>query len=571
MKIFTAKFLGVVAIIIFSFFFFFGRTFADDTLILLKNIFVSQDYPGSNDYVSLCTKMTPLGNNLFFHGFNLTNGTELWKTDGTSNGTVMVKDINATGSADPEFLISFNGNVYFQATEAAYGNELWKTDGTDAGTVLVKDINPTGDSTPTGLTASVSALFFSADDGVNGRELWKTDGTDAGTVMVKDINVSGSSNPTGLTVFNDNLYFKATDGINGAQLWRSDGTDLGTVMFKQINPFGGSNPVHFASFSGALYFGANGSTDSGELWKTDGTDAGTVMVKIINSTGNLPSSFTQVNGTLFFDGDDGVNGIELWKTDGTDAGTVMVKDINKNPYDPLSPQTGSSLPYCLVNFNNELYFTAYTNIGDTELWKSDGTDAGTVIADDINPGGSGSLPSHETVFNNDLYFTAFDGTNDNLYQIKSPTPTPTPTPEMSCFDQVRLGLWHGEFFCGWSPIPWIQSLFAPSCKDQKPSYTPDLFQINTSRSYAKLFFTPVSDATDYYISYGYKEGDERFGVSFPYKSTGVIDYTINSLNPNTNYSFRIRAGNGCATGDWSTWLSAKSNGRIYYKYTSGKK
>ncbi len=54
------------------------------------------------------------------------------------------------------------------------------------------------------------------------------------------------------------------------------------------------------------------------------------MVKDINPAwiDSLPFSLTEVNGTLFFTADDGMNGSELWKSDGTEAGTVMVKDIN---------------------------------------------------------------------------------------------------------------------------------------------------------------------------------------------------------------------------------------------------
>ncbi|MEK7177441.1 MAG: fibronectin type III domain-containing protein, partial [Patescibacteria group bacterium] len=102
----------------------------------------------------------------------------------------------------------------------------------------------------------------------------------------------------------------------------------------------------------------------------------------------------------------------------------------------------------------------------------------------------------------------------------------------------------------------------PGCSNQSPDHSPDLFQIDTSKSNAKLFFTPVNNAVDYYyIAYGFTEGDERFGVKFDKGYyDGVIDYTVNELAPNTSYYFRVRAGNGCATGAWSNWMLAKTDG-----------
>ena len=89
-----------------------------------------------------------------------------------------------------------------------------------------------------------------------------------------------------------------------------------------------------------------------------------------------------VNGTLFFNANDGTNGTELWKSDGTFAGTVIVKDIN--------PGAGSSNLAVLTNVNGTLFFMANNGTNGYELWKSDGTAAGTMMVKDIYPGSSGS-------------------------------------------------------------------------------------------------------------------------------------------------------------------------------------
>ena len=142
---------------------------------------------------------------------------ELWKSDGTAAGTVLVKDISP-GSAGsiPNNLTNVNGTLFFAADDGTNGTELWKSDGTAAGTVLVKDIRPScsGSSYPGYLTNVNGTLFFAADDGTHGRELWKSDGTAAGTVLVKDINpgIGTDSYPTDLTNVNGTLFFTADDG-----------------------------------------------------------------------------------------------------------------------------------------------------------------------------------------------------------------------------------------------------------------------------------------------------------------------------------------------------------------------
>jgi ELWxxDGT repeat protein len=419
---------------------------------MLKDI-----YPGSSG--SYPTYLTNVNGMLYFEASDGTNLVEVWKSDGSASGTVMIAggylgyDIDSYPYA-PYFtsvngtlffcagtsnslssyrlwksagagavllkdaygnsfyphslsLINFNGALFF-AAYGATGEGLWKSDGTAAGTVLVKNINSYD------LTDVNGTLYFNGNEGTHGNELWKSDGTTAGTVLVKDINPgSGSSvfSDSNLSNVNGTLYFKANDGIHGEELWKSDGTEAGTVMVKDIYPGSSSSlsdasSTYLTNVNGTLYFAANDGTHGTELWKSDGTDAGTVMVKDIYPGSYRfypPSWLTNVNGTLFFKATDGTNGWELWKSDGTEAGTVLIKDIYSG--------SQSSSPSWLTNVNGTLYFEATDGTNGYELWKSDGTDAGTVLAKDIYPGSGSSSPSWLTNVNGKLYFNAADGTN----------------------------------------------------------------------------------------------------------------------------------------------------------------
>ena len=292
-----------------------------------------------------------------------------------------VIDINPTTDSlvSPPDSVQFMpiGDVtYFVANDGTTGQELWITDGTDAGTRLVKDINPGSSSSYPGVFHEFNGeLFFVADDGVNGEELWKSDGTEAGTILLADIHPgSGYQYPYGegplqsfprdFTELNGVLLFSAEDSVNGAEIWTTDGTTAGTALLVDIYPgtfddFGetypnSSNPTGLTVFNGEVYFAADNGSSGRELWKTDGTADGTVLVRDIytgeynyirngNDYGVYPNSsspaqLTVVGDTLFFVARDFLelgasveqdqSNDELWKTDGTSAGTVKVREIS---------------------------------------------------------------------------------------------------------------------------------------------------------------------------------------------------------------------------------------------------
>ncbi|MFC1744698.1 ELWxxDGT repeat protein [Candidatus Riflebacteria bacterium] len=367
--------------------------------------------------------LTDVNGTLFFaaNDGSGANGIELWKSDGTSGGTVLVKDIYAGGAnnGNPSELTNVNGTLFFRAFDATNGSELWKSDGTSGGTELVKDIYAGGanSSSPTNFTNVNGTLFFVANDGINGFELWKSNGTSGGTVLVKDI-FPGSNNSSldYLTNVNGTLFFKAYDDTNGSELWKSDGTSGGTVLVKDINSGMGdgpnsSNPSYLTNVNGTLFFAADNGTNGAELWKSNGTSSGTVMVMDINSGGGTssPNYFYNNNGTLFFSADNGTNSNEPWKSDGTT--TTMIKDIDVG---------GPSEPKNFINLNGTVIFYATCIVAtEGEPHRTDGTTAGTERIKDIYEGSTGSDPQEFTILNNAVYFRAYDlqGTTQHGYEL----------------------------------------------------------------------------------------------------------------------------------------------------------
>jgi ELWxxDGT repeat protein len=402
-------------------------------------VMVRDIYAGSTG--SAPTGLTNINGTLYFAANSVSNGIELWKSDGTAAGTVMVKSINfGSGSSSPTGLTNINGMLYFSAFDSFYGTELWKSDGTSAGTVMVKDIYSSGSSSPQNLTNVNGTLFFTAADVTNGNELWKSNGTAAGTVLVKDIYTgTNSSNPNYLTVSNGALFFSANNGVNGTELWKSDGTAGGTVLVKDVNPGSNSSLSAFSVWTnlidvnGTLVLQADDGVNGLELWKSDGTTAGTVLLKDIWPGGSglynptrIISNQVSINGTLYFSAIDGTNGYELWKSDGTAAGTQLVSDIFPGPgsYNPVNYSAGSSMPAYLANVNGTLFFAASEPTSGTELWKSDGTATGTVLVRDI-AGTSSSNPTNLTDVNGTLFFVA--GTVANGSELWKSDGTPSGT------------------------------------------------------------------------------------------------------------------------------------------------
>jgi ELWxxDGT repeat protein len=142
----------------------------------------------------------------------------LWRIDGDT--AVRLRTFpNTEGSRGG--LASMGGQVLFSADDGEHGLELWATDGTPEGTRLLRDIaRGPFSSTPAAFTAAAGRILFTARDDAHGIELWQSDGTAAGTRLVHDVNPGPASSwPQSLTVAGGRLYFMADDGLAGRELW----------------------------------------------------------------------------------------------------------------------------------------------------------------------------------------------------------------------------------------------------------------------------------------------------------------------------------------------------------------
>lgn len=383
----------------------------------------------------------------------------IWKTRGTPETTVQVTDVQAScfprTNARP--LAVLGGVAYFTAIRNGdYWTELWRTDGTPEGTWQVSHVGP--DKYVTTLNVFRGKVLFVAEqdagDATDRRTtLWSTDGTAAGTAPLFDLPAIFVFD---LAVFEDALYFPGENRDNNLsnQVFRSDGTAEGT---RALFPGGGDAPSHFLRFGGQTFI-----ANAGNLWRTDGTPEGTLAITepggpiqtvldlaplgdhfyfmglsttdpngfdgtptLFRTDGTLAATvpiqsfaldptletsypyfpqpeFTPLAGVLFFVAWEPEHGGELWRTDGTAAGTVLVADINPGP--------GSARISGLTAVNGRLFFAATDGEHGIELWTSDGTAAGTRRLSDVAPGPLSSSPGDLAAIGGRLYFSADDQT-----------------------------------------------------------------------------------------------------------------------------------------------------------------
>jgi ELWxxDGT repeat protein len=299
--------------------------------------------------------------------------------------------------------------------------ELWQTDGTPTGTALVGTFAgaQAGAFLNDSLVVGDTLYFIALAPG--GRTLWRTDGTAAGTVRVAEIGKRedqydyGIDLPSHMALVNGTLLFKGHDPDHGWELWTSDGTPQGTHVFVDIHegalpPYGdfdGDGRINLTDFGifkenfgrGALFADVDGDGLLGlaEFGVFKQSFHGLPSPRGRSSA--HPSPLTVVGDEAFFFADDELHGRELWRTDGTVAGTRLVVDLRQGPmasveFDTLAVPRGAGV-----------VFLADDGTNGRQIWHSDGAPQGTQpLVGGLPPGSNGG--SEIAVWKDLLFFVS---------------------------------------------------------------------------------------------------------------------------------------------------------------------
>ncbi|MGJ8744533.1 T9SS type A sorting domain-containing protein [Polaribacter sp.] len=397
------------------------------TTSLVKDIFPGIASGNPHDFYVLNDK-------IIFKAYSENEGLELWITDGTANGTQLLKDINPTGDGFQNDgrsyvrlgnFIEYKNELYFFADNGTNGMEIWKTDGTTSGTAMLKDINPGANSCwrqaldeRPNLVISNNQLYFYV--GISGTEtnlnnrMWKTDGTFEGTVLatsINDIVTNGTISQVKSFTFNNNFYFYGREkATNKYELFRTDDAN-GIVKIPDTNVL---LTTSFYPYIERIYFTKNDNLGAGnELWSIEKDDSFALYKDIISgSHSSNPTILFQHNNYFYFNILNTNFRSELWRSNETSEPEPVLSQIS-NEY--LSN-------YNFTPFGNDLLIT-YTETENNvitqkmKLLNTDSknlTDIYSLLIENNNtnpPSNTPGLTNYYSEVTNETYY--FSGEIDN--------------------------------------------------------------------------------------------------------------------------------------------------------------
>ena len=375
--------------------------------------------------VQLCSGAARIGDLVVHGGEQATWDCEPWVSDGTARGSRMLRDIGpGEATAYPGGFVAAGDLVYFTAFNDRGSRLLWKTDGTPQGTRIVRGPGSHWLGKVEILGVVGARLYFAANDGEHGVELWRTDGSQDSTALVADLSpgAAGTYFVGGAQSLGSGLIFTAwPSGEKDTVLFRTRGTADSTVRLASTGFRGqilsaAGDRVYFVGF-------VPGEEEQAELGVTDGTVAGTRVLDLAHPIASSdPHQLIAGSRGLVFLAADSEQGVDLWRSGGHSGDTEPLGDIvpgyNYSEGMRLAPGSGGAFyftyeeqrigwtdgqtvrdllpphtlafPNGFVDLDDRTVFLAPRPISETEwqpwVWSSDGTPEGTTpvsVADHV--------------------------------------------------------------------------------------------------------------------------------------------------------------------------------------------
>ncbi len=370
------------------------------------------------------------GNRLVFAAQGAGAGVEPWTTDGTPSGTHMIVNLStAIDQSQPERFSANGDRVLFAAAESVHGAEPWVSGGNGGNTRMVVDVRPgPGGSWPvpfqpadgvwpiradpegtgssqrlfytTGAPGSLGSLGLESFWGFSSLSFDGRSLISSGTALFAfegDPPSLGSLSETGsgfeifpfLAAGAERVYFRNLLAGEPHELWATDGTAGGTQSFCEAPDYQDYQGFPPESWIGELgtgvTFKARTTAEGLEAYFCRQGESAILLADIAAGSDDAdPDGFVAVGGWSLFAATDSGGDRELWRTDGTVAGTEVLAN--------LSP-AGSSAPAEFTAVAGGVIFSANDGQHGRELWFSNGTAAGTAMVADLAPGPMSSQPA----------------------------------------------------------------------------------------------------------------------------------------------------------------------------------
>ena len=370
------------------------------------------------------TPLTEAGGRLFFFAEDVVHGRELWVSNGTAEGTKLVRElVPGTQGLPHTELLAWRDRVWFRSEIAGDGTRIWSSDGTCSGTrELFPGPRYTQVISSSNVAPTRSQLFFSARDRVSGLEhLWVSDGSATNCRRVRSL--PGVLRAESTVAFEERLIFVAGASTSTSTLWVSSGTASSTVQLPAQPVLSPHGMAKLTRCGKRVFFAAESTRGNSELWVTDGTAGGTRMVVELEpgNAGSAPDAFLGLGGRLIFSATTSAHGRELYVSDGTAAGTRMIKELAPGPQDGVMPAEFRS-----ARVGGKLLFVGRDNLGSWEPFVTDGTSTGTQLLRKIGDPTAPHWPSNMVrVGERVVYFLGYDKTNGRRVWRTDGTPAGT--------------------------------------------------------------------------------------------------------------------------------------------------